>query len=211
MHQRASSANYGPRRGPSLASLPALLGIHTGAGDYTDGEPKSYEDINHVAWVIQDNDCGAFDIECSMTDIQNRYWATQRIRRYAFDPVPSLRSDTLNGVKVLIDKFAANHDPTIVVPGGPGTDDPDIKAGDDVRDNDDGTVTITKPKPGGGTIVITKKKPASMAKASGKGLGLLDVASLAVPPAVGWYILGPWGGFGGAALSAAIYAFTDKK
>lgn len=202
--QRASSAHY-PRRG-------APRGLHTGAGSYGDGETKSYEDMNKVAWVIQDNDCGWGDgFSCSSTDTENRYWATQRVRRYAFDPVPSLRSDTLDGVKVLIDKFAADHEPTIVAPGGPGTDDPDIKAGDDVRDNDDGTITIIKKKPGGGTTTITKPKPASMKTASGKkSIGLLGWAGLAAPPAAGWYFLGPPGAVGGALFSAAVYLFTDK-
>ncbi len=112
--------------------------VRVGAGSYTDGDPTSYTDSNGVAWVIVNNGCnnddggwlpGALDPDCSSTDIQNAYWATQRVRRYSFDPVPSLRDKTLDGVKVLVDKFAAGRTPDIDEPStskalGEGEDAP---------------------------------------------------------------------------------------
>ncbi len=186
-----------------------LRPMRTGSGTYGDGDPHTYTDSNGVDWVIVDNDCGALDLfSCSTTDIQNRYWATQRVARYAFDPVPSLRHQTLDGVKVLVDKFAEGHSPTVSLPGGASGDD-DIAPGDGVSDNGDGTITVTKKKPGGGTVSVTRPKPPSMKTAS--RLDAWDYLSLAAPPAVGWWIFGwPWGAVGGAAFSTAVYAFTDK-
>lgn len=212
MQQRASVHRY--RGSPkSHRGMHTYVGTRTGSGTYGDGDPKTYTDSNGVDWVIVDNDCGALDLfSCSTTDIQNRYWATQRVQRYSFDPVPSLRHQTLDGVKVLVDKFAGGHSPDVPLPGGSGStdeDDPDIKPGDGVADNGDGTITITKKKPGGGTTSITKPRPKSMAPKK-KSPSALALAGLAAPPAVGWYFLGPAGALGGALFSGAVYVLTDK-
>ncbi len=178
--------------------------VRVGAGSYGDGASTVYTDSNGVMWTIVDNDCGglggALDTECSMTDIQNRYWAQQPAeKRYAFDPVPSLRAMTLDGARVLVDKFAATHAPLGGETSG-GTDVGPGSGGDGIEKMDPKPVDVRAPA----SAPASYSASASGASSSDPSFANIQRALLRLG-----YNVGPTGADGkpGPNTSAAIVKF----